>query len=86
MNFLKKLFRNKWMSCSKRLPEESGKYLCYDKPSGTIGVCRYVKETESNDLYKHGDGWYVYDSAYGGVKVYGISHWMNMPSEPSEMI
>lgn len=62
-----------WIPCSERMPEESGRYLCYVEEQNSLGKSHYQWNCSWN-----GDVWS--DKALTGR----VTHWMPLPAVPQE--
>lgn len=65
-----------WISVEDRLPEESGRYLCYYRGSNLI--CPY------SAIYKMFNACDDADEEWNKQYAMMITHWMPLPSPPTE--
>lgn len=81
-----------WIPVTERLPD-AGRYLALT-PSFINGgepvarILRFSKNLESVDRYDFEgikrSGWYYYDDEYGNIEVDTVTHWMPLPTPPTE--
>lgn len=75
----------KWIKCSDRIPEKSGKYLVYLQTPHlkyclVLGFAKDLyKIDEFNFAHEHRPGWFDYDSEYGCYERHYITHWAELP-------
>ncbi|HCR4030179.1 TPA: DUF551 domain-containing protein [Morganella morganii] len=62
-----------WIKCSERMPEESGRYLCYVEEVNCLGKSHYQWNCSWN-------GECFRDDALSGR----VTHWMPLPQPPEE--
>lgn len=67
--------KQEWISVDERLPEESGKYLCYST-SGVCGVLQYSFFHKRFNAYDESDKELVESCSID------VSHWMPLPEPP----
>ena len=81
---------DRWISVDDRVPDISGKYLCY-LATGETEVqefCREINDDEYNNNYPFGC-WVTYPSDDGGecrewIEILEITHWQFLPKPPKE--
>ncbi|MBT0520909.1 DUF551 domain-containing protein [Morganella morganii] len=68
-----KEMKMKWIKCSEKMPEESGRYLCYVEEVNCLGKSHYQWNCSWN-------GECFRDDALSGR----VTHWMPLPQPPEE--
>lgn len=73
-----------WISCTERLPDTEGRYLCTQLLSGDPYIMVYsfsldLYDIDEYDFPNHGAGWYDLDSEYGYCEESNVVAWMPLP-------
>ena len=81
---------DRWISCEDRVPDESGKYLCYlaTDEMEVVEFCREIEDDECNNNYPFGV-WNTYPSDDGGecrewIEILEVTHWQPLPEPPKD--
>ena len=82
-----------WVSVKDHLPEQNCKVLAaykigMFKPRYSMKVVGFAKDLESVDQFDfdglNEPGFYSYDSEWGYLREYNVTHWMPLPGEPED--